>query len=1270
MAGKAVYLLCLVFVPFVMLTLLVTGLAESDHGAENGKKKFWALDNIVEIQSENREGESFQFLTKANYVGAKANSPRVHGLLDAGSRSYVSTDSVTTTTKTAALISTPTAKSTTKTTTTTTTTTRPPPILINSVSTVIIEPFKQQRENPFYIGEYQLDPGEGHNEHLIYTKQGANITKLYVNEEGVWVFGNESMVDYIFKLDSSSQTPSEWDESVWTKSLSDYNETLTVKPRKENLFPPLRFELAPNVATDAPFYAGTYSLNLHERYPLNKDSMPQYSNEGEPNISVYVSSSKNQWVMGTNDHTDYIFELSESTGIESPLDWKGWHENNVNEGQWPVLKLEDPTRFPPKNLPILPHEPSQSSNPPWYAGEYKLNISHLHEGVPQYHRESKSEKEPPFRLFFNTSKGSYVFGDDSFKDYVFNMPESKDVSPSKWHNEDNSSGWKNLGSAEMPQLALYQPLSFPPCKFELSPQNKSDVTFYEGSFLLDLYEDPNSTHPKYIKENNDSIRLYLNKNDIWVLGDKDYKDFVYKLSESDNIAFSPSLWPEWNNTGPLETPTLVVKNASRLPPLFVYLRSDNYTSHLVAGQYKLNLRSVSKLVYEGENGRFLCMNNNQSLWILEDENHSYIFTMMDEPSVSPSTWHTYWQLTGSLEMPTLTLTDPTILPPKQLTLSPPDSYLTFYEGEYDYLTFNNSFPEYTNRENNSIHLYLNKENHWVLGDRNQSDFVFRLSKEAVFAPSLWPEWINKNLESPETPDLIPSNPTFLPPWFVTLAPEVEGDSPFYAGDYTLDLKNRYPYENGMPQYIKQQNKSRNIDAPIIRIYVNLTKSQWMMGNDNHTDFIFELSNSNDKESPLDWIGWHKANESLSGVPTLKLDNPTIFPPIVLPILPYQEEAVTLYAGNYELDMFHLHEGMPQYYKESKSEEPPFTLFFNTSKGSYVFGDDSHNNYIFKMPESKATSPSQWHEETNTSGWKNKGTTESPVLALHQPLSFPPCKFELIPQNKTDITFYAGSYHLDLYSEHNSRPQYTRAGNDNIHLYLNNDNTWVLGDDNYNDFVYKLSSAAYSPSLWPEWKPTGFLESPTLVVKDATLLPPLLVYIWSGEDLFSEVLTGNYKLNVYENNRLLYEDSVGKFIRMNNAGDSWILGDKEHSYIFTMMDESSASPATWDKYWDRIGSVEMPTLVLVDPTILPPKTLTLSPSEGADTFYAGEYQYSRTEFHDGFPQYVTSDNNSIVLYINNETEWVLGDANHNDSVSCQYVCQVDGDTDGSSIIVKM
>ena len=124
--------------------------------------------------------------------------------------------------------------------------------------------------------------------------------------------------------------------------------------------------------------------------------------------------------------------------------------------------------------------------------------------------------------------------------------------------------------------------------------------------------------------------------------------------------------------------------------------------------------------------------------------------------------------------------------------------------------------------------------------------------------------------------------------------------------------------------------------------------------------------------------------------------------------------------------------------------------------------------------------------------------------------------------------------------------------------------------------------------------------------------------------------------------------MGKFLRMNNAGDSWILGDKEHSYIFTMMDESSVSPATWNKYWDRIGSLEMPTLLLKDKIILPPGNLTLSASEMADTFYEGDYVYL-TQFHNGFPQYEKTNNKNILLYNNNNTGWVLGDSNHNDFV---------------------
>ena len=72
-------------------------------------------------------------------------------------------------------------------------------------------------------------------------------------------------------------------------------------------------------------------------------------------------------------------------------------------------------------------------------------------------------------------------------------------------------------------------------------------------------------------------------------------------------------------------------------------------------------------------------------------------------------------------------------------------------------------------------------------------YVFRLSKQAVFAPSLWSDWMSKKTEFPENPILQLKNPAFLPPWHLTLAPEVESDSnPLYAGKYTLDLLERHP----------------------------------------------------------------------------------------------------------------------------------------------------------------------------------------------------------------------------------------------------------------------------------------------------------------------------------------------------------------------------------------------------------------------------------------------------------------------------------------------
>ena len=106
-----------------------------------------------------------------------------------------------------------------------------------------------------------------------------------------------------------------------------------------------------------------------------------------------------------------------------------------------------------------------------------------------------------------------------------------------------------------------------------------------------------------------------------------------------------------------------------------------------------------------------------------------------------------------------------------------------------------------------------------------------------------------------------------------------------------------------------------------------------------------MSSSTDKESPLDWSGWHKTTTSEAERPTLQLDDPTIFPPIILPITSSNssEEYVTFYAGDYELDMVNLHSDKPQYKREL--EAGLLRVYFSSSCGSYVFGDDPVLNYF-------------------------------------------------------------------------------------------------------------------------------------------------------------------------------------------------------------------------------------------------------------------------------------------------------------------------------------
>ena len=121
--------------------------------------------------------------------------------------------------------------------------------------------------------------------------------------------------------------------------------------------------------------------------------------------------------------------------------------------------------------------------------------------------------------------------------------------------------------------------------------------------------------------------------------------------------------------------------------------------------------------------------------------------------------------------------------------------ITFYEGDYGYVGIQNSFPEYEKINNKSILLYNNNQGVWVLGDDNHNDFVFKLSKAPVFAPSLWPEWDNTDQETPETPNLSLRDPTFIPPWRLTLNSSNDVGQVYtsvFSGNYTLQTNEPLP----------------------------------------------------------------------------------------------------------------------------------------------------------------------------------------------------------------------------------------------------------------------------------------------------------------------------------------------------------------------------------------------------------------------------------------------------------------------------------------------
>ena len=300
-----------------IVTLVVTSVSEGQSdGLEQLRKReiLSDVDNDHGLRPESSEyvtqGESPPLTTWEDSSLTEGARPQTYTSETISLNPSNGTGTTTTTPTSATIITTSTTTTTIATTSTTTLTPSP----IHPVSVLIIEPFDSDTKS-FYNGEYHLTNATQKG-HPKYKKDDSDIVNLFVSErDNSWVFADEDGKDYIFKLDPSNPvanayTPADWDDSIWNKSWLwslDGNETLTLKlkPKEKTFFPPLTFVLAPHEVDDEPLYAGKYSLDCYKRFPETKDGMPQYSKEhkaGEANITLYVSPTRDQWVMGNNEH--------------------------------------------------------------------------------------------------------------------------------------------------------------------------------------------------------------------------------------------------------------------------------------------------------------------------------------------------------------------------------------------------------------------------------------------------------------------------------------------------------------------------------------------------------------------------------------------------------------------------------------------------------------------------------------------------------------------------------------------------------------------------------------------------------------------------------------------------------------------------------------------------------------------------------------------------------------------------------------------------------
>ena len=185
---------------------------------------------------------------------------------------------------------------------------------------------------------------------------------------------------------------------------------------------------------------------------------------------------------------------------------------------------------------------------------------------------------------------------------------------------------------------------------------------------------------------------------------------------------------------------------------------------------------------------------------------------------------------------------------------------------------------------------------------------------------------------------------------------------------------------------------------------------------------------------------------------------------------------------------------------------------------------------------------------------------------------------LLSNHNIDETFYAGNF-TPTGNLTNGHPDYIRAS-DNVALYVNNVQQWVLGDSGKNDFIFVMSSAenpAPSPADWPKFGPewenlwNEDHSSVHLRLADPRFFPPgkftILPFVGIDE-ISADSFVGSYSIvmNSMVQDRPHYtkDDSIsGTYIKVSDSKKSWVLGNENSTYIFTMNVDAVDSPRDWD-----------------------------------------------------------------------------------------------------------